>query len=390
MRPHRDCFDAPAVRGLSEVSGKDMNGSISNILRAVRAGSLALGFAAASSFAGEPIIMGTQRIASDPGARPRLDERLEKGSAITRTSNPLTDDSGMRPLFMPPPAAAPSKRSQSARDEKENWMVLNPGDLTDAAGSGGLFGDGSMSPDKNSGRRDYFFEKPEGRSGSGSRHPITGNGLDLVSRAGLAMANASAPYSRQDEAETKRRAEDSRESGSSASGTTGGRKSIEEPGLGPLMDPGRVSGAQGIERWSASINQALQHRKIDGVNDPQTKREQYLDYLGNAQYSGANYPANTEWGKYQREWAGSAADARAASSPGLMGGSVAGAFSSKPTVATPGAASFSGVNRPGAAQGNLSGMGTLPSYLQQQSVPSRAPKVDYSVPKDPGSSFNFR
>ena len=26
MRRHRDCFDAPAVRGLSEVSGKDMNG----------------------------------------------------------------------------------------------------------------------------------------------------------------------------------------------------------------------------------------------------------------------------------------------------------------------------------------------------------------------------
>jgi hypothetical protein len=156
------------------------------------------------------------------------------------------------------------------------------------------------------------------------------------------------------------------------------------------LDPGRVSGAQGIERWSASINQALQHRKIDGVNDPQTRREQYLDYLGNAQYSGANYPVNTEWGKYQREWAGSAADARAASSPGLLGGSVAGASSSKPTVATPGAASLSGVNRPGAAQGNLSGMGTLPSYLQQRSAPSRAPKVDYSVPKDPGSSFNFR
>jgi hypothetical protein len=390
MRRHRDSFDAPAVRGLSELSGKDMNGSISNILSAVRVGLIALSFAAASSFAGEPIIMGTQRIASDPGARPRLDDRLEQGGAIARSSNPINGDSGMPLSFMPPPAAAPSKRSQSARDEKENWMVLNPGDLTDAVRSSELFGDGSMSPEKNSGRRDYFFERSEGRSAAGSRQPVTGNALDLVNRAGLAMANPSAPYSRQDEEETKRRAEDSRESGNPADNTTGGRKSIEEPGLGPLLDPGRVSGAQGIERWSASINQALQRRKIDGVNDPQTKREQYLDYLGNAQYSGANYPANTEWGKYQREWAGSAADARAASSPGLLGGSVAGASSSKPTVATPGAASSSGVNRPGAAQGNLSGMGTLPSYLQQRSAPSRAPKVDYSLPKDPGSSFNFR
>ena len=126
------------------------------------------------------------------------------------------------------------------------------------------------------------------------------------------------------------------------------------------------------------------------MNDTQTRREQYLDYLGSAQYSGANYPANTEWGKYQREWTGSAADARAASSPGLLGGNLAGASISKPSVATPGAGSIAGANRPGASPGNLSGMGTLPSYLQQPSAPSRAPKVDYSVPKDPASSFNFR
>lgn len=371
-----------------------MNGSISNILAAAWLGSLALGFAAASSQAGEPIIMGTQRIAPDPGQRPRLDERLEQGNVIARSSNPLNDDSGMRLLFMPPPAAAPSKRSQSARDEKANWMMLNPGDLTDAAHADETFGNGSMNPDKNSGRRDYFFERSEGRAGLNNRQPFTGNALDLVSRPGLAMANPSAPYSRQDDDEAKRRAENSRESGNSTGGTTGGtpdgRKSIEEPGLGPLMNPGRVSGGQDIERWSASINQAIQRRKIEGVNDTQTRREQYLDYLGSAQYSGASYPANTEWGKYQREWAGSAADARAASSPGLLGGNIAGASVSKPPAATPGAASPASANRSGASQGNLSGMGTLPSYLQQRSAPSRTPKVDYSVPKDPGSSFNFR
>jgi hypothetical protein len=160
--------------------------------------------------------------------------------------------------------------------------------------------------------------------------------------------------------------------------------------MGPLMNPGQVSGGAGIERWSASIDQALKRRPVAGVNDAQTLREHYLEYLGSAQYSGPSYPANTEWGKYQREWAGSAADARAAAGSALPGGNLSGGRINRSSSAAPTAASSLGAKNLDATAGNLSGMGTMPSYLQQRSEPSRRPKVDYSLPKNPGNSFDFR
>ena len=367
-----------------------MNGSITNLLSAAWLGVLALGFPASSGLAGEPIIMGQQTVSPDPGQRPRLDERTGKEGVFAGRSNPFGDDSAMRMVFVPPPVAAPSRRSQNSRDEKQNWMMLNRGDLTESARSDEFFGNGLGDLGRNPGRRDYFFEKPEGRAGLNGRQTLPGSALDLFSRSGLAMGNQPLSSSSQDDDGRRRRADDSRDSGGTASGAADGRKSIEEPGLGPLMNPGRLSGAQGFERWSASINRSLQRRTIDGVNDSKARREQYLDYLGSAQYSGASYPANTEWGKYQREWAGSAADARAATSAGGLGGKISGPSITKP--ATPVASSPTVANRSAASQGNLSGMGSLPSYLQQRGTPapSRTPRVDYSLPKDPGSSFNFR
>lgn len=368
-----------------------MKASISNLHVAAWLGALVVSLPAPCGVAGEPIILGTRRAPLEPAARPRLDEKFEQGLNARRVANPMNEGAAALSGILPAPPVVPSRQNRNSRDEKANWMMLDRGELSEREDDSTL-GLDALSLEKGSGRRDYFFERRDDReSGARIRQPGRALTLDLNGKPGAASRDLSIALFRQDGDGARRTDDKSREADNTGAGKNQERNASNEPGLGPLMNPSRISGGQDIERWSASISKAMERRKTESVEESKERREQYLDYLNSARYSGPSYPANSEWGKYQREWAGSAAE-RAAEGPGSPGqasllGS-AGRDKSAP-IASP--AALEKRTLP-AASGNLSGVGTLPSYLQQRSAPSsgRAPKVDYSVPKAPGNNFGFR
>jgi hypothetical protein len=345
--------------------------------------------------AGEPIIMGVQRVSPDPEETARIEQR--KGPLFDRAgvSSPFTDDFGIRAMLVPVPMDAPrSKRDQNARDERLNWMMLDRGDLTDPANSDELFGISSMNLEKESGRRDFFFTKPE-NSGTGQDRRLANSGAphEAEERSGLPLESLAMPA-----LSGKRAANGGERDGSSLSadvasgfGLDAGRGEEEELGLGALLNPARVSGSQALERWTSSLKEMSRTRSQADIPDAQDRREHYLKFLDRTHYGGPSYPVSTEWGKYQRDWMGSSAAGRPPPVSGTQSSGISGSRLIDPPspMAPSGAASSLRQGTLGSPQGNLSGVGGLPSYLQERRPPSPKPSPDYSLPKAPGHGFDF-
>ena len=165
----------------------------------------------------------------------------------------------------------------------------------------------------------------------------------------------------------------------------------EETGLGPLVDSARVTGGQAFERWSSSLKEVAARHSEDRARGARTRRDQYLGFLDNPQYGGASYPINNEWGKYQREWGGSGAVPR--QDPGarnVVSGTGGSPLTGPLQPIMPSSGTPSRIpNTLNAPQGNLPGVGSLPSYMPDRRQAPSSPRPDYSVPKQPGRGFDF-
>ena len=122
----------------------------------------------AGVWAGEAIQFSTTKGHPDPNLKQKLQGESSKAGLKFGAPGPMEGVSpGLYESRRRDPRA--ERKAQNAQDEKQNWMVLEPGQLDAEDDDKAAFGLKDYELDKTMGKRDYFFAPPEDKGDRSGR-----------------------------------------------------------------------------------------------------------------------------------------------------------------------------------------------------------------------------